>query len=155
MNTRTHTHTHERTHTNAHEHLHHSCCDGGGGCPPERTSEQRSEQKGANHHGDNYSTHPLTHSLTHPRHRTLPPPAQPASQPANSIGGAHHPRSVVSTRQAATCCDSTPLTHGTGPFDRLTAMGWAITLHHRPIEIYIYIYGRGCAALLKYKYINR
>ena len=102
-NTRTHTHTNTRTNTNTRIiHLHHSCCEGG--CPPSESSEQRSEQKGANHHGDNYSIHPP---------RTLRPPT-------NSIGGAHHPRSVVSTRQAATCCDSTPLTHGTGRLGRLS-----------------------------------
>ena len=69
-----------------------------------------------------------------PWRQLLHPPTHPTvhchRQPANSIGGAHHPRSVVSTRQAATCCDSTPLTHGTGPFDRLS--DGAITLHHRP-----------------------
>ena len=61
-------------------------------------------------------------TTTPPTHSPTPPYTATASQPANLIGAAHHPRSVVSTRQAATCCDSTPLTHGTGPFDRLTAM---------------------------------
>ena len=107
--------------------------------PPERTSERANKgaNKGANKKAritmatTTPPTHSLTHSLTHPPHRTQPPRA-------SQLDRRRPPRPPIASspldrrRQAATCCDSTPLTHGcTGPFDHLSG-GWAIALHHRP-----------------------
>ena len=51
--------------------------------------------------------------------RLLQPPTHTLTPPTNTIGGAHRHRSVVSTRQAAIRCDSTPPTHRTGRLGRL------------------------------------
>ena len=113
---RTHAQTHEHTYTNTHEHTNTSTTVAVREDAPranERTKERTKRRES-----------PWRQLLHPPTPRTLPPPT-------NSIGGAHHPRSVVSTRQAATCCDSTPLTHRTGRLGRLSQR-WAITLHHQP-----------------------
>ena len=122
MNTHTHTHTNTHEHTRTHTNTSTTVAVIEEDAPPSERANERTKERTKRRESPWWQLlHPPTHSLTH-AHRTLPPPAsQPGSQPANSIGGAHHPRSVVSTRQAVTCCDSTPLTHGTGPFDHLTA----------------------------------
>ena len=61
--------------------------------------------------------------------RLLQPPTHTLTQPINSIGGAHHPHSVVSTRQAATRCDT--LRQHTANTPHRPPQRWAIALHHQ------------------------
>ena len=97
-----------RTHTNTREHTHESYASIVGvreSAPPERIKRTKARTKRRE------SSSPW---------RLLQPPTHTLTPPTNSIGGAHRPCSVVSTRQAATRCDSTPPPHCTGRLGRLS-----------------------------------